>query len=107
MRGADPLTSLDDNNPPSADVITIGPPALGHVNADCRHVHSQLCPTHRRRQLGEAMFLPSWSFTRDSVMTRARLLTVQPEPDRADVISPISQSLGANGFLEYCGASAW
>jgi hypothetical protein len=34
MRGADPLTSLDDNNPPSADVITIGPPALGHVNAD-------------------------------------------------------------------------
>jgi hypothetical protein len=35
---------------------------------------------------------------RYSVMTKVRLLTVQPEPDRADVISPIGQSLGANGF---------
>jgi hypothetical protein len=97
MRGADPLTSLHDNNPPSADVITIGPPALGHVSADSGHVPSQLSPTHRRRRLDEAMFLPRGAL-RDSITTRACLLTVQPEPDRADVISPMSQSLGANGF---------
>jgi hypothetical protein len=97
MRGADPLTSLHDNNPPSTDVITIGPPALGHVSADSGYVHPQLSPTHRCRRLDEAMFLPRGAL-RDSIMTRARLLTVQPEPDGADVISPFSQSLGANGF---------